>query len=213
MTFNAIRPITLSHPSDLTLSEKWKIQTDKLHWENGQNGFYGTNNKLKTGFADIPAKVLDITSDNLQMDGFSFSNLQIGNTCPISIDPAADFLFYYDPEVGEMGKPHYVVKILGNDDKNPVAHLGNLPGSPGTLDINSIQVLDNDEQLYAGLENSKPLNFYNIFPIKVNQITGYNDHFTMTGIYDLNLPRIPAGRNASLLVYKNQKEENHKYIK
>jgi len=205
MTGDAIRQITLLHPSDLTLSEKWKIQTDKLHWENGQNGFYGTNNKLKTGFADIPAKVLDITSDNLQMDGFSFSNLQIGNTCPINIDPKADFLFYYDPEVGEMGKPHYVVKILGKDDKNPVAHLGNLPGNPGTLDMNSIQVLDNDEQLYAGLENSKPLNFYNIFPIKVNQITGYNDHFTMTGIYDLNLPRIPAGRNASILVYKNQK--------
>ncbi|MGE5423748.1 MAG: hypothetical protein ACM3N9_00205, partial [Syntrophothermus sp.] len=200
MTTSLVRPVEISQATVLKLGEKWKISADKFTWTNGQNGFKGSNAMLRTGFAYIPVKQMKLTANDIQLNDFIISGLKIGNVAPISIKPDAECLFYYDPKVGEMGKPHYVVKIISNNVNLPVANLKNLPGmKAGTqLDIGSIQVLDNDEQLYAGVENSPELLFHDVFHLKVNQITSHETFFTLTGIYDIRLPRIPNYNRANL---------------
>ncbi len=209
MTASVINPVEVNQPLDISLGEKWKIHVDKLTWNSSQNGFSGKNPSLKTGFATIPVKNFKLKPEDIILEGFTISNLKIGNTSPVNISNEAECLFYFDPVAGEAGKPHYVIKIIGQDAKKTIATLSGLPGTQPSakLDIGSIQVLDNDEQLYAGLENSGELLFYDVFHLKVNQITGRQNSFTLTGIYNLDLPRIPNYNRASLNFFRDRSSQ------
>jgi TANFOR domain-containing protein len=200
MTTAVIKPIKVSHPKDIVFGGKWSIHANELNWADGESGFIGVNASLITGFATIPVKNMKLKPEDLLLDGFSISSLKIGNTSPINLSNDAQCLFYFDPNVGEFPEPHYVIKIIGQDVTKPIASLAGLPGMQPSakLTIGSIQVLDDDEQLYAGLENSDELLFYDVFHLKVNQITGHKNSFTLTGIYNLDLPRIPNYNKANL---------------
>ena len=207
MTTSVISPIAINKPADIAVGKTWSVHMDKLDWNSGENGFTAKNASLKTGFAAIPVKTMVLKPDDILLDGFTINNLEMGNISPLDVNSDAQCLFYYDPNVGNKAEPHYVIKIVGQNAANKVASLKGLPGmqAAASLDIGSIQVLDDNEQLYSGVENSSELVFYDVFHLKVNQITSQPGAFTLTGIYNLNLPRIPAYNRANLNFYKDPK--------
>ena len=199
MNREKVKDFGISHPQDIQFGEKWTLHTDQLSWKSSRNGFTGINTTLRTGFASIPVKSMGLSAGDLTLDGFTIGKLELANTVPVTMDPQAECWFYYDPKVGEKAGPHYVIKIIGKDVKKPVAGINAADiHSNSPLQIGSIQVLDNDEQLYAGLENSPAIILYDVFKLKVVQLTGHRDFFTLTGPYSLGLPGIPEYQSANL---------------
>jgi TANFOR domain-containing protein len=205
MSSSVIKNFEVDYPKDISLGGKWSIHAEKLSWTVSQNSFTSKNITLKTGFAPIPVTSMRLLASDIQLDGFKITDLDLANTVPLKVESSAECLFYYDPEVGEAGKPHYVVKIIGQDVTKPIAHVaGKDIHSSSSLDIGSIQVLDDDEQLYSGFENSPPLLFYDVFSLKVNQLTGLQNYFKLTGTYSLGLPGLPDYNRATLNFQKLQ---------
>ncbi len=176
--------------------ESWNIVAHNCEVGPQVGGIHSTNTEIQTGVLNIPVKEFILRNDLIFMGQPDVKELSLGGIWTMKVLHPETAQFGLDPKVGRDLKPHYKLCFVGD----PAATVSGLPGfGSQLLAFQAVSLLSNGQQIVSFAPNSENMRFYNIADFKPVALNSYADMFSVDGIMDLGIPRIP-----SELTYKLQ---------
>lgn len=178
--------------------EDWNIVARNCEVGPEVGGIKSTNAEIQTGALIIPIKDFTLRSDLIYMGKPDLTVLKLGGIWDMTIKNPENAQFGLDPKVGKDLKPHYKLCFIGD----PAANVFGLPGFGTSLKFQAVSLISNGEQILSFAPNSENMRFFNVADFKPVAIYSYADSFSVDGMMDFNIPRIPDGLTYKLLFEK-----------
>jgi TANFOR domain-containing protein len=168
--------------------EKWDIVARNCEIGPQVGGIKSSNTEIQTGVLNIPIKEFLLRNDLIYLGQPDVKELSLGGIWTMKVLHPENAQFGLDPKVGKDLKPHYKICFVGD----PAATVSGLPGfGAQVLAFQAVSLLSNGEQIVSFAPNSENMRFYQVADFKPVAIYSYADMFSVDGIMDLGIPRIP----------------------
>ncbi len=184
---NSIEEVNGNSPLNVTLSQKWSLQTTK--WSLDQNkGFNLKEGKLITGSLDVPFTDLNIlpsTGNKFKLANgiFNLDAMTLAGFVPIKIDPAATKQFGYD-----ASKQKWILGVASNSGRT--AFFTYLPGMEMTdsVFISNFILASEGFDAFNISPTTPPLTIYKVATFSPSALTAGNNLLQINGAINLNVP-------------------------
>ena len=190
---NGVSPLDGNKPIEFNLENwkvsipKWKLSTDEGGIVADKNG----GNVIRTGVLDIPFKKFRLRNDVLLIDETNLKSLKVGGIVDVKLAPDAVATFGLDQKTGNDLKPHYILRMLGNNGA-PVGKLQALEGLPQEIEIQAATLVSSGEQYIDFSPNSKNITAFELIDFKPSMIESSEGSFSILGNVDLGIPRLAS---------------------
>ena len=178
--------------------EEWNIVARNCEVGPEVGGIKSSTAEIQTGALTIPIGEFTLRSDLIFLGKPDLKVLKLGGIWDMTITNPANAQFGLDPKVGRDLKPHYKLCFVGD----PAATVAGLPGFTSALKFQAVSLISNGEQIISFAPNCENMRLYNVTDFKPVAIYSYSDSFSVDGMMDFNIPRIPDGLTYKLMFAK-----------
>jgi hypothetical protein len=185
---NKVYPASSTTPIEIKM-ENWTLQIKKWKLSPEEGGITSSDGLIRTGKLDIPFSKFNLRNDMFVIDGFLLNELSIGGDIKKfeNVD-ASNAALVFDNKTGTDMKPHW--RFSMSSTGTPVARLNNLPGLDGSVGINYIQLLSNDENVIQLQQSgSVSINGNSAARFTPQVISNGPGYFTISGGLNIGAPR------------------------
>ena len=169
--------------------EDWTLVAKNCEVSPDVGGIKSIDSKILTGTLDIPIGEFNLRHDFLYIAKPNVSKLTLGGICTMNVLNPQSAQFGLDPKCGLDLKPHYKLIFIGD----PAATVAGLPGFFTTLKLQAVSLLSDGEQIVSFSPSCEKMSLYDIAFFKPLAIYSYADMFTIDGLVDYDIPRVPNG--------------------
>jgi TANFOR domain-containing protein len=178
--------------------EEWNIVARNCEVGPEVGGIKSATAEIQTGALTIPIREFTLRNDLIFLGKPDLKVLKLGGIWDMTLQNPETAQFGLDPKVGKDLKPHYKLCFVGD----PAANVYGLPGFGTSLKFQAISLISNGEQIISFAPNCENMRFYHIADFKPVAIYSYSDSFSVDGMMDFNIPRIPDGLTYKLMFEK-----------
>jgi hypothetical protein len=186
---NKVYAASSNSPLELKL-EDWTLQIKNWKLSPEEGGITSSNGLIKTSTVDIPFTKFNLRSDMFVMDDYNFNELKIGGGIKeLKEVNSSNAAMVFDNKTGSDMKPHWRFSMSSTGD--PVAKIKDLPSLPGSIGINYIQLLSNNQNIIQLQQSSVPMLIYGngMAKFKPQAINNGPDFFDIIGSLNVAAPR------------------------
>ncbi|MCL5991636.1 MAG: carboxypeptidase-like regulatory domain-containing protein, partial [Bacteroidetes bacterium] len=168
--------------------EQWNVVAKNCEVSPDVGGVKSSDCMIETGALDIPIGEFNLRHDFLYIAKPNVSQLSLGGIWTMNVNNPQSAQFGLDPKCGIDLKPHYKLIFIGD----PAATVQGLPGL-ATLKFQAVSLLSNGEQIVSFSPDCEKVALYDIANFKPLTIYSYADAFSIDGLMDFDIPRVPNG--------------------
>jgi hypothetical protein len=189
-----VSKINSNLPLEFDLDTKWKVIVPSWEFSTEEGGIVAkasSNNVIKTGVLDIPFSSFRLRNDILLIDKSNLGKIMLGGFAPLKVDAQTESTFGIDNNIGSDKGKHYILRLLGKDNK-PAGQISGLAGFKEGIDIAAVTLVSNGEQYVDFAPNSKSITAFNQVNFEPLMIESSKGDFTVMGNVDLGIPRMQS---------------------
>ncbi len=217
---NTISPVSSATPIMITLidggihnaDKEWKFEARNWTVDAKVGGLESKNCILHTGSIDIPYSYFNLRSDFAYLGVPDCKNLTMGGY-PVTIVPGAEATTGFNASCGSDGAGHWQLIIHPPSSgiyagKSP-ASVKNLPNMNATLEMETVSLLSNGENVFTLGTGVSKMKLYNVVDFKPQTIFALSDGFVLAGGVDFHIPRVKQNIGARLTFVKSAPDLNN----
>jgi TANFOR domain-containing protein len=194
---NTIAPISGTTPIMITLKDggihnadkEWKFEARDWKVDPKVGGLESKNCILHTGSIDIPYSYFNLRSDFAYLGEPNCTNLTMAGY-PVKINPGAKATTGYNASCGSDGAGHWQLIIHPETSGKIPALVENLPNMYGTLQLETVSLLSNGEDVFTIGTGASKMKLYNVVEFKPQVASTLNNGLMLSGIVDFHIPRV-----------------------
>jgi len=212
---NAILPVSGSTPVIITLKDggihnadkEWKFEARDWTIDPKVGGLESKNCTLHTGTIDIPYSYFNLRSDFAYLGNPDCSKLNMAGY-PVKLRPGAMTTTGYNASCGSDGVGHWQLIIhpasSGIYAGMSPAYVENLPNMHANLELETVSLLSNGEDVFTIGTGAATMKLYNIVDFKPQMVFTLNDGLILSGTLGFHIPRVSQNVGTSLTFRKSQ---------
>jgi hypothetical protein len=181
-------------PLEFDLDTKWKVIVPAWEFSTEEGGIVAkvsSKNVIKTGVLDIPFSSFRLRNDILLIDKSDLGKIMLGGFAPLTVSPQTESTFGIDDNIGSDKGKHYILRLLGKDNKS-AGKISGLAGFTEGIDIAAVTLVSNGEQYVDFAPNSKSITAFKQVNFEPLMIESSKGDFTLMGNVDLGIPRMQS---------------------
>nr|HPR32216.1 hypothetical protein [Prolixibacteraceae bacterium] len=207
---NTIDPLSSDTPIRITLkdggiydaSQAWVFEARDWIVDPRQGGIYSSNCVVHTNKLDIPIRTFNLRSDFAYIGDPLYDQITLGDY-PIKFHPAAKSSFGYNSATGSDKKGHWELVIYPPPGGEPPAAVENLPNMTGILQLETVSLLSNGEDVFTISPGAAGMRLYNVVDFHPISLFTLPDGFVLKGSVDFHIPRVKEDIGARLTFAKS----------
>lgn len=189
--------VTLTDGGSVQVGEPWKLEVKNWHISPSEGGLVSNNIILHTGKLDVPFSFFNLRADFAYLDEPVKNNINLGGY-PVDWKQT-EACFAYNPNCGSDRKGHWQLIMYPPTLGTPVGVVKNLPHLSGQLEIETISLLSNNEDVFTISPNAAQMNLYNNTALfKPTMLYTIGNGFEIVGITSFQIPRVCKSLSATL---------------
>ncbi|MBN1924621.1 MAG: hypothetical protein JW798_02190 [Prolixibacteraceae bacterium] len=183
-------------------SLQWTLEARNWIVDPKQGGIFSTNCVVHTHKLDIPIGSFNLRSDFAYMGDPKYDQITLGDY-PIQFHPAAKSSFGYNTATGSDKKGHWELVIYPPPGGAPPATVHNLPNMTGILQLETVSLLSNGEDVFTISPGAAGMRLYNVVDFHPISLFTLPDGFVLKGNINFHIPRIKDEIGARLTFAKS----------
>jgi len=199
--------VTLKDEGSIVMdpAHQWRLELNEWRIDPSFGGLISNNCMVRTGKMDVKIDYFNLRNDFTYFGAITPGGVNLGGIPITLLD--AEPRFGFNPCVGSDRKGHWELFILPKMSGNPVGKIEHNKLSPnlsGDLQLGTISLLSNQEDVFTINPNADPMKLYGFAPCRPVSITTTKHGFDLLVSTSLKIPRIPQELGATLSFYSNQ---------
>lgn len=186
---NGFEPLQSDKPLQFKL-ENWEFEADNWQLSQNTSSIFIPSGTLHTGSLDVPLKNISIQPDHLSIGGFDITKLTMADIIPVEVLTQKP-VFGYSPGVGKDMKPHYELRLIGEQGQ-PGVQIRSLPGMKPSdaFKFQNFSLISNGEQILNPGNQSSNITLYSVMKVRPLSFTSGSDYVEVDCGIDLGIPQL-----------------------
>ncbi|MBP7506706.1 MAG: hypothetical protein KA807_02695 [Prolixibacteraceae bacterium] len=207
---NAVLPSSGSTPIIVSLIDEgifdadkaWKLEARNWKVDPKVGGLISNDVTLRTGKIDIPISEFNLRNDFAYIGKADCNNLTMGGY-KVDVDPQAETTTGFNQSCGSDSKGHWQLIIHPPKSGKTPAVVKNLPNMNADLQLETVSLLSNGEDVFTIGTGAKPMKLYDIVDFKPILASSLNDGLILGGSLNFHIPRVKSNIGTLLTFTKN----------
>ncbi|MCF8359439.1 MAG: hypothetical protein K9H26_11805 [Prolixibacteraceae bacterium] len=205
-----IDPVSSNTPIEIKLkdegihdaSQDWVLEARNWTVDPKQGGIYSSDCVVHTHKLDIPIGKFNLRSDFAYIGDPKYDRITLGDY-PIVFHPGAKSSFGYNHSTGSDKRGHWELVIYPPPGGAPPATVHNLPNMSGILQLETVSLLSNGEDVFTISPGAAGMRLYNTVDFHPISLFTLPDGFVLKGSVNFHIPRVKDEIGARLTFAKS----------
>ncbi len=207
---NAVLPSSGSTPIIVSLIDEgiydadkaWKLEARNWKVDPKVGGLISNDVTLHTGKIDIPIAEFNLRNDFAYIGKADAKNITMGGY-KVDVDPQAETTTGFNQYCGSDSKGHWQLIIHPPKSGKTPAVVKNLPNMNADLQLETVSLLSNGEDVFTIGTGAAPMKLYDIVDFKPMLASSLNDGLILVGSLNFHIPRVKSNVGTLLTFAKN----------
>lgn len=186
---NGFEPLKGDKPIHFKL-ENWEFEGNNWQLVQNTSSITIASGTIHTGSLDIPVKDISVKPKHLGIGSFDITKLTMANIIPVEV-LTQNPVFGYSPGVGKDMKPHYELRLIGEQGQ-PGVQIKSLPGMKPSdaFRFQNFSLISNGEQILNPGNQSNNIRIYSVMKVRPLSFTSGSGYVDVDCGIDLDIPQL-----------------------